>query len=174
MTDIELIQLCKNKNPKGQELLYRQYHSGMTRLCLRYLQNEPDTFEALTSGFLKVFKKIRDFEYQGEGSLEAWIRKIMVNESLMKLRKRKKFYLNVELQKANTESLNAHLDVDAEYLYDTIRRLPDGYRTVFNLHVIEGYSHKEIAEKLGIAESSSRSQLAHAKKKLRELLSSHF
>ena len=146
----------------------------MTRLCIRYLQNESDTFETLTSGFMKIFKKIHDFDYQGEGSLEAWMRKIMVNESLMRLRKKKKIYLNVELEEAETKSSWTYADVDAAYLYDAIRSLPDGYRTVFNLYVIEGYSHKEIAEKLGIAESSSRSQLTHAKKKLRELLSSHF
>ena len=146
----------------------------MTRLCLRYLQNEQDTFETLTSGFLKVFKKIQDFKYQGAGSLEAWIRKIMINESLMKLRKNKKSSMNVALEEAKTESWNEYTHVEAAYLYDAIRNLPDGYRTVFNLYIIEGYSHKEIAEKLGINESSSRSQLAHAKKKLRELLSSHF
>ena len=146
----------------------------MTRLCLRYLQNEQDTFEILTSGFLKVFKKIRDFKYQGEGSLEAWMRRIMINESLMKLKQKKNMYMNVALDNVEAETYNTNTDVDAAYLYDAIRGLPDGYRTVFNLYVIEGYSHKEIAEKLGIAESSSRSQLVHAKKRLKEWLSSYF
>ena len=172
MTDIELINLCQAKDPKGQKLLYQRFSSPMTRLCLRYLQSEQDTFETLTAGFLKVFKKIHQFKYQGEGSLDAWIRKIMVNEALMELRKRKRNHLHVELDQAEAELHEVLPEVDAEYLYQAIRSLPDGYRTVFNLHVIEGYNHKEIALRLGIAESSSRSQLAHAKKKLKEILSS--
>ena len=171
MTDIELINLCKAKDPKGQKLLYQRFSSPMTRLCLRYLQSEQDTFETLTAGFLKVFKKIHEFKYQGEGSLEAWIRKIMINEALMELRKRKKTYLFVELDEIVKEPTEGYHEMDAEYLYQAIRSLPDGYRTIFNLHVIEGYSHKEIALELGIAESSSRSQLTHAKKKLKEILS---
>ena len=146
----------------------------MTRLCLRYLQNEQDTFETLTAGFLNVFKKIHDFEYKGKGSLEAWMRRIMINESLMKLQKQKRFFMNITLEEARSELSVEETEIDAAYLYDAIRHLPDGYRTVFNLHVIEGYSHKEIADRLKIAESSSRSQLTHAKRKLREWLSRHF
>ena len=172
MTEKELIQKCKH--PKGQRQFYDWYVAAMTRLCLRYLQNESDAFEVLNAGFLKIFKNHKKFKYQGEGSLDAWIRKIMVNECLMLLRKKSRMHPTVSIHETFDVSEEAVSSLDSEYLYEAIRKLPDGYRVVFNLYAIEGYSHKEIGEKLGIAESSSRSQLTHARRQLKELINPYF
>ena len=126
--------------------------------------------EVVSEGFVKVFKSIGGFEYKEEGGLTAWIKKIMVNESLQYLRKNKPLHLEID-EAGELESTSGELeDLDAEYIYDAILRLPIGYRTVFNLNVIEGYNHNEIAEKLGISAGASRSQLTHAKRKLQQFL----
>jgi RNA polymerase sigma-70 factor (ECF subfamily) len=148
----------------------------MGRLCLRYVKNEADVQEVLTAGFLKVFRELKRFEYRGTSSLQVWIRKIMVNESLMYLRKgpRLSFVHLEEAESQEAGKLESHLSVDpavsAEEIFEILRQLPVGYRVVFNLFAIEGYSHKEISVMLGIAESTSRSQLTHARVRLKELL----
>lgn len=175
MTEKDLIRLCKDEDPKGQKILFQQYIDSMSRLCLRYLHNESDAVEAMSEGFVKVYRSIRGFEYQGEGSLAGWIKKIMINESLMYLRKNKKLLVNTSLDEADLYTVSDSYieEINAEYLYEAIRKLPPGYSTVFNLYEIEGFSHKEIASELGITESSSRGQLARAKNRLRELLESN-
>ena len=150
-------------------MIYERYFAIMSRLCLRYLRDETETFEVMTSGFLLVFRKLGDFEYRGEGSLEAWMRQIMVNECLARIRKKRAVSLSlVPLDEVAEVSEDVFNEVDAGYLYEAIRRLPDGARAVFNMKVLEGYSHKEIAAKLSMTESASRSQLTYAKKKLKE------
>lgn len=171
MTDRELIKLCKKGDRKGQKLLFNKFSAAMTRLCLRYIKNEEETLEVVSEGFIKVFKHLQQFHYEREGGLVVWVKTIMVNESLQYLRKHKPMYVNIDDdhigETVNNEALS---EMDAEYIYTAILKLPDGYRTVFNLYVIEGYSHKEIAEKLQISEGSSRSQLTHARKKLQRLI----
>ncbi|MBD0258323.1 MAG: sigma-70 family RNA polymerase sigma factor [Cytophagales bacterium] len=176
MDDQQLIQLCMGDDRKAQRLLYEQFVAPMARLCLRYLRNEADVQEVLTEGFVKVFRELRRFEYRGAGSLQGWIRKIMVNEALMYLRKGHGLSF-VGLEAAETDGaggaespLAIDPAVSAQEIVDLVRQLPDGYRVVFNLFAIEGYSHKEIAAMLGIAESASRSQLAHARARLKEHL----
>ena len=169
MTDEALIKICRKGDRQGQTFLYQKFITSMGRLCLRYLKNEEDTKHVLTEGFLKVFSHFKKFEYRGKESLEVWIRKIMINESLMHLRKRKILFVdiyNFEIPETNLYETN----ISAEEIYNLITSLPDGYRTVFNLYAIEGYSHKEIGAMLGISESSSRSQLTHARRKLQQLL----
>ncbi len=141
----------------------------MFRLCYRYVRSQAEAEDLLTQGFLKVFDRIQDFRYRGPGSLAGWIRRIMVNESLMHLRQQKFEFVSEDeaVQVVATERTDQALD--AEALYALVRALPIGYRTVFNLHAIEGYSHKEIAEQLGISESTSRSQLAKARKMLQSM-----
>ncbi|MEL7145559.1 MAG: sigma-70 family RNA polymerase sigma factor [Bacteroidota bacterium] len=168
MTEKELIKQCREE--KGKRLLYATYVKRMSRLCYRYLPDEADTYDALSTGFMKVFQSLSNFRHYTEGSLEAWISQIMVNECLMLLRKKKKMQSQVALDvEIGAEDADI-LKFDAAYLYDAIVSLPDGYRTVFNLYEVEGYSHKEIAAMTGIKESASRSQLAHAKRRLREVL----
>lgn len=151
-------------------MLYETYFKRMSRLCFRYLPDEADTYDALSTGFMKIFQAMDWFQHNGEGSLEAWVRQIMVNECLMLLRKNKKMQSQVTLEvEVGAEDANL-LSFDAAYVYEAIVSLPDGYRTVFNLYEVEGYSHREIAAMIGIQESASRSQLAHAKRRLRKLL----
>jgi RNA polymerase sigma-70 factor (ECF subfamily) len=176
LDDQQLIQLCIGNDRKAQRLLYEQYVAPMGRLCLRYVRNEADVQEVLTEGFVKVFRELKTFRYRGAGSLRAWVRKIMVNESLMHLRKGHGLSF-VGLEAAENDGageVESPLAVDpavsAEEIFDFVRQLPGGYRVVFNLYAIEGYSHKEIAGMLGITESTSRSQLAHARARLQECL----
>jgi RNA polymerase sigma factor (sigma-70 family) len=170
LTDETLIQLCIDKDKKGQNDLYKRFVSPMGRLCVRYLKNTEDAREVVIEGFLKVFNNIKKFEYRGKDSLEVWIRKIMINECLMHLRKnRNLIFISIsEEDSISTDSIEA--DLSAEEIFQVITSLPPGYRTIFNLYAIEGYSHKEISELLGITESASRSQLAHAREKLQKLL----
>lgn len=167
----QLISRCKNGRSSSQRLLYDTYAAKMFRICFRYVRNEFDSEDVLIKGFMKVFKNLDRFEYRGEGSLEGWIKRIMINESLMFLRKNNNFNLvpSSEAQFVETEA-SADVNLAAEDIYALILELPTGYRTVFNLYAIEGYSHKEIANQLGISENTSKSQLSKARAALRNLL----
>ncbi len=159
---------------RAQQMLYEQFANRMFRVCFRYLKEEWQAEEALIKGFLKVFQHLSQFEYRGDTSLEAWIKRIMVNESLMFLRKKHPYHLITETQADTMESdLAPDSDLHAEEIYALILQLPTGYRTVFNLYVIEGYSHHEIASQLNISENTSKSQLSKAKAALRHLLTKH-
>ncbi len=170
MKEEELIQQCKDGLSTGQEVLYNQCANMMFRLCFRYLHEENEAEDAMIKGFVKVFNNIHKFDYRGKGSLNGWIKRIMVNECLMELRKRKMLTspLDNSLQVEVEAEALSHLG--AEHIYNLISQLPNGYRTVFNLHVVEGYPHKEIAEKLNISENTSKSQLSKAKAMLRRLI----
>ncbi len=167
----QLIQLCLQGKQKAQRALYDQYAVRMYRVCWRYLRNEQDTEEVLANGFVKVFKNLEKVEYRDDRSFEAWIKRIMVNESLMHLRKRKSFTL-ISISDAPPVESNVPTDSNlaTEDIYALIFRLPVGYRTIFNLYAIEGYSHKEIAEQLGISVNTSKSQLSKARAMLRAML----
>ncbi len=176
MDDQQLIQRCIGNDRKAQRLLYEQLVAPMGRLCLRYVRNEADAQEVLTEGFVKVFRELPRFESRGAGSFRGWVRKIMVNESLMHLRKANRLsFVGLEAAESDeTAKAASPFSVDpvvsAEEIFDVVRQLPGGYRVVFNLFAIEGYSHKEIAAMLGITESASRSQLSHARERLQERL----
>jgi len=165
----QLIRQCRKNNAAAQEKLYRQYASRMLALCRRYVSDRDQAEEIMILGFTKVFRKLDQFEFKG--SFEGWIRRIMVNESLTFIRKNKNMYLEVDIEQANREPDYARLDdhLQAADLLKLIDQLPTGYRTVFNLYVIEGYSHKEIADRLKISENTSKSQLSRA----RTLLQKH-
>ncbi len=169
MTELELIQACKNEDRKAQKLLYNRYSPKMFGVCMRYCKNREDAEDVLVEGFFKVLTNIH--QYSGAGSFEGWIRRIMVNESLMFLRKRHNFKLTVEVSnieiKTNVSIEDELMAADILALLD---KLPTGYRTIFNLYVLEGFKHREIAEKLGISINTSKSQLILAKKRLRSLL----
>jgi len=167
----ELIAACLRHDRMGEKLLYDRYIVMMARLCQRYLQHEIEVQDVLIEGFVKVFDKLKTFEYRGEQSLEIWIRKIMINECLMRLRKSKPFAF-IDEEKHQPVQL-ANNDLETREIIMLIHHLPPGYRTILNLYVIDGYSHKEIAHFLGITESASRSQLTHARNKLKELLKIH-
>jgi len=169
----ELISRCVSENPNAQKLLFEKFVAPMARLCIRYLKDHNLAKDVLMEGFMKVFEQLRHFEYQGEHSLGMWIRKIMVNECLMVLRKyRKRFFMDVSDQQIEVGDI-VDDNIAADDILALIDHLPAGYRTVFNLYAIDGYSHKEIAAMLDISESASRSQLTHACSKLKELLRKH-
>ena len=171
VTEEQLIKQCRQGKEKAQQAVYEKYADLMMGVCLRYLKDHDAAQDVLMTAFMKVFERISQF--RSEGSFEGWIRRIMVNESLSYLRKHQNMSVEVNIEKAAREpdyqSLADHLE--AEDLMKMISSLPIGYRTVFNLYAIEGYSHKEIAAQLEISENTSKSQLSRARSYLQGLLS---
>ncbi|HEY8782092.1 MAG TPA: sigma-70 family RNA polymerase sigma factor [Mucilaginibacter sp.] len=164
-----LVKNCKAGERKAQELLYKQFASKMLGVCFRYATDRMEAEDMLQNGFIKVFQKIAD--YRGEGSFEGWIRRIMVHSSIEYYRKHNKMMQMVDLEDANNATSPdpiAIAKLQAEDLIVLIQRLSPGYRIVFNLYAIEGYSHKEIAAIAGITEGASKSQLSRARSVLKE------
>jgi len=159
----QILIKCINGNRRAQKKLYKTYAQKMFILCYRYVSNKEDVEDILAEGFIKVFNNLSKVEYRDAKSFEGWIKRIMVNECLTFLRKRKMLFYDFEENKLNENSYSINSDVDAQDIYKMILSLPIGYRTVFNLYAIEGYSHAEISEKLNIASSTSRSQLTKAR-----------
>lgn len=159
-----------NGDRQMQELLYRNYSSKMYGVCLRYSGNADDANDLLQEGFIKVFKNLSKF--RSEGSFEGWIRRIFVNTSIEYYRKKVKLYNVSEINENNVEDTDLTIldTLAAKDIIALINDLSPGYKTVFNMHIIEGYSHKEIAEILGISEGTSKSQLARAKGVLKKSL----
>lgn len=166
----QLIKACIEKDGKAQRSIYEKYAPQMYPICLRYVQEVSAAEDVLITGFMKVFDKMNS--YSGRGSLGAWIRRIMINESLGYLRKNKTMYLEVEIEVADREPNLQHVQdhLQAQDLMKMVSDLPMGYRTVFNLYAIEGYSHKEISKLLGISQNTSKSQLSRARSLLRQKL----
>lgn len=166
----DLVKACKKGNSKAQRRIYETYSPKMLGICFRYVRDEKKAEEIMIEGFIKVFEKIETLKL--EGSFEGWIRKIMVNQSLMYLRSNKKLLAETSydqiLYEPEPEQFSTNLET--QDLLKLIEKLPFGYRTVFNLYAIEGYSHAEIAKKLGITESTSKSQLSRARVILRNAL----
>lgn len=167
LIDKKVIDKCLKGNSRAQKDLYKAYAQKMFVHCYRYLQSKEDAEEMVSDGFIRVFQNLKTFVYKDLKSLEAWIKRIMINECLMSLRKRKLTFLD-ESNALNVESESkSDSEFEAEEIYNLILSLPDGYRTIFNLFVIEGYSHKEISKSLNITESTSRSQLTKARMALK-------
>jgi len=165
----DLVKRCKAGERKAQELLYKQFASKMLGVCFRYATDKMEAEDMLQNGFIKVFQKIAD--YRGEGSFEGWMRRIMVHCSIEYYRKHHKMMQLVDLEDAAEEtSVNplATAKLEAKDLMVLIQQLSPGYRIVFNLYAIEGYSHKEIAAITGITEGASKSQLSRARSVLRQ------
>ncbi len=166
----ELIKGCLRRDGSAQKQLYETYSSKMYGLCYRYVKDPMEAEDILVISFMKVFDKIEQFK--SEGSFEGWIRRIVINEALTCLRRQRSMYLEAELESVdhdpNYKSLSDHLE--AEDLMHLINEMPTGYRIVFNMYAIDGYSHKEIAESLGISENTSKSQLSRARTYLQKAL----
>ncbi len=169
----ELIKGCLKGERSAQKHLYELYSSRMYAVCYRYVKDPMHAQDILVIAFMKVFEKIAQFK--NEGSFEGWIRRITVNEALTWLRRHKSMYIEADLESADREpdydQLGDHLE--AEDLINMIATLPAGYQIVFNMYAIDGYSHKEIAEHLGISENTSKSQLSRARTYLQKLLAGH-
>jgi RNA polymerase sigma factor (sigma-70 family) len=168
--DIELIEGCKRKDAKAQKNLYERYSGRLYALCCRYIKEKMEAEDVFITAFTKILDRID--QYKGEGSFEGWMKRVVVNESLTYLRRNKNMYLEMDIEAADREpdfeKLESHLQ--AEDLMKMIEALPSGYRIVFNLYAIDGYSHKEIAEQLGISENTSKSQLSRARVALQKSL----
>ncbi|OFX88763.1 MAG: hypothetical protein A2W99_04660 [Bacteroidetes bacterium GWF2_33_16] len=171
----DIIDRCKSGEPKAQFQLYKLYYKAMFNTCLRIVNDRLEAEDIMQESFLKAFEKI--ITYKGEVSFGAWLKRIVVNHSLDELRKKKLDLQSIEESGINpaTENNNSKEDeeeiqVRAEEIRDQINYLPDGYRIVLSLYLIEGYDHDEIGEILKISSSTSRSQCARAKQKLIELL----
>jgi len=173
MTEENLIKACLKNNRKAQKILYTKYAPKMMGICLRYASDKEKAHDYLQDGFVQVFLFLHTFEHKG--SFEGWMRKIFVNTALAKLRKNDPLRETKELDKVDLTDGNASAlsQLSAKELIALVQALPDGFRTIFNLYAIEGYSHKEIAELLQISEGTSRSQYQRArgvlKKKVQEL-----
>lgn len=171
MKESALVKKCIDGDQKAQRALFEMYAPKMLGVCLRYAKNQEQAEDVLQDGFIKVFKNLSKFS--GSGSLEGWVRRIMVNTSLDQIRKDVKFQDNVDFDevdfKIETNSFIVE-GLEAEDLLLLINSMPDGYKTVFNLFAIEGYSHKEIADQLSITENTSKSQYSRARSFLQQKL----
>ncbi len=166
--DHDIIEGCILGNPRMQKMLYEKYSPKMYGVCLRYAGNEEDAKDILQDGFIKIFKNIETFK--STGAFEGWIRRIIVNTAIEHFRKNHKVHELSDSAEEKIEDNQPSLfnQLEAKELHKTIRLLPSGYRSVFNLYAVEGYTHKEIADMLHISEGTSKSQYSRAKIWLQE------
>ncbi len=171
MTEQAIISGCIQSDAAAQRELYNRYSPKMLSVCYRFAQNREDAEDMLQEGFIKVFTQMHTF--QNKGAFEGWIRRIVVHTCINFLKKYKKFNENVDLAYANYLQVSEETVpsiMQARQIIECIRLLPMGYRTVLNLYALEGYSHREIGEMLGIEESTSRSQYTRSKAMLESIL----
>ena len=169
----DLIRGSIEGDRRMQEELYKRFSPKMYAVCLRYASNSDEAQDILQDGFIKVFKKLESF--RGDGSFEGWVRRIFVNTAIEHFR-RKKYMQPVTEKEENTiegKYISVLDELAEQDILDLVTQLSPGYKTVFNMYVVEGYSHKEIGEMLGISEGTSKSQLSRAKAILQELVRKH-
>jgi RNA polymerase sigma factor (sigma-70 family) len=175
-SDQELVSGILQGRSAHQAALYKQYSVPMFRVLLRYARDKAEAEDMLQDGFIRVYRDMAQF--RGEGALGGWIRRIMVNTALSHLRKQRDFLRDVPDFNAFEAKFHTDEDfasaLDAETLMKYLQRLPTGYRTVFNLYAVEGYSHEEIAEQLGVSIGTSKSQLFKAREFLKKILDKSF
>lgn len=169
-TDQQIIAGCMKNDPAFQQRLYNMLSAKMFAVCLRYANEYNSAQDLLQEGFIKVFRNIEKF--RGEGSFEGWCRRIFVNTAIEHYRKQVNMYAlhDTEVKAYEYFDNNALENLKREDIVRSIQKLSDGYRTVFNLYVVEGYSHKEIGDMLGISEGTSKSQLARARYLLQKMI----
>jgi RNA polymerase sigma factor (sigma-70 family) len=170
-SDKDLVSRCLKKDRVAEQQLYRRYAPKMYGVCLRYSGSEMDAEEILQNGFMNLFNRL--YQYRFECPLDGWVRPIFVHAAINFFKKQMKFSQHVDLENIGRDA-TFHEDalsiISTKELLAMIQRLPVGYRTVFNMNVIEGYGHREIAEMLGISEGTSKSQLHHARMSMRRML----
>ena len=170
VTEKELIKGCIREDRYHQQELFRRYAGKMLVVCMRYTRHEMEAEDILQDAFIKIFDNITRFEFKG--SFEGWVRRIVINTALKNYSK--KSFKQEQIGLENYPELPLEPEIYAhlqeEELLRLIAKLPEGYRLVFNLYAVEGYSHKEIADMLGIQESTSRSQLVKARKMLQAMI----
>lgn len=165
----ELIERCKNGDTRAQFELYKAYYKPMYNVCLRMLGNVVEAEDVMQEAFLKAFTKIDT--YEGKVSFGAWLKKIVINRSLDQLKKRKVKFEELNEKIPDEEPVDIEIsEIQMEQIKNAIQSLPDGYRVVLCLYLLEGYDHEEISQILGITNVASRTQYSRAKLKLREML----
>lgn len=167
-SDHDLAKAIKQGDNKALNTFYDKYAGKMLAICKRYLSDGMIAEDVMMEGLTKVITKIDKFSFNG--SFEGWVKRIIVNEALMKIRSQKNNEVDIDNVAYALPVANQGDHLEAEDLYKMVASLPDGYRTVFNMYAIEGYGHKEIAEKLGISEGTSKSQLSRARAMLQNML----
>lgn len=169
-----IVKKCVSGDRKAQKELYKMYYSKMMNVCYRYSKKQEDAEDLLQDGFVKVFMNLKHYDFKG--SLEGWIRRIIVNTAIDAFRKNKNiFFVDDEgdyvLETSRVESSDhIYSQFGVDEIMKAIQQLSPVYKTVFNMYVIDGFQHKEIAEKLNISEGTSKSNLAKAKSNLRSIL----
>jgi len=168
----ELLEGCCRGDRIQQKQLYEMFYGKMMSVCMRYAKDQEEAKDMLNEGFMKVFKNIQ--KYKATHSLESWIRRIMINNAIDHYRKYKKHRNQIDITEvydySNDETISSQLSV--EEIMKLVQKLSPAYKTVFNLYVVDGYNHREIAEKLGISEGTSKSNLSKARAKLQHMLKS--
>ena len=168
MNEPTLVKKCLKRDQRAQKELFDKYSPKMMGVCLRYMKNKEQAEDALQDGFVKVFSKLN--LYKGKGSLEGWVRRVLVNTCLDQIRKKVKLNMNVSMDEVEYMiEHNGYIieGLSAKDLLEMVNSMPDGYRVVFNMFAIEGYSHKEIAKELGVSENTSKTQYLRARGYLR-------
>jgi RNA polymerase sigma factor (sigma-70 family) len=167
----ELIDGCLQKDRRSQELIYKQFYGYAMGFCIRYTKDKEEAKEILNDGFLKIFTKLES--YDRERSFSTWLARVMINTALDRYRKESRQQPTEDLQVAEQVAIDENVisQLAHDELITLIQRLPSAYRIVFNLFVIDGFTHEEIAEKIGISEGTSKSNLFRAREKLKLFLS---
>ena len=167
----QLVEYCISNKDGALDELYRRYAPKLFGICIRYGKNQQEAEDILHDGFIRIMKYLKEFRY--EGSFEGWLRRIMLNTAINYYKKNTRYFSDVDLTNISDGEVFNSSVLDAlslKELLNVIKSLPDGYRIVFNLYVVEGYKHKEIAEMLGISESTSKSQFMKARNALKKIL----
>lgn len=167
-----LVEGCLREDRVFQKLFYERFYGAMMTVCMRYTNEREDARDVLHEGFIKVFANLK--KYERGTNLGAWVRRIIVNTAIDAYRKNAKIPQEVEVNTAIHEADSADIlgDISAQEILNLVQKLSPGYRTVFNMYVMDGYSHREIAEILGISEGTSKSNLAKARFKLQNMITS--
>lgn len=165
LSEQELIRRCLKKDRHAQEFLFNKYYDELYSISMRYLVDHQLAEDAIIQSFTRVFKSLKKFSYQGQGSLGRWVRTILINESIRLLKKRDTIRFEEHMTYLETRNTDANglQTMQAADIIRMIEKLPTGYRTVFNLYAIEGYTHREIAQMLSISESTSKTQFKKAR-----------
>lgn len=171
LSDRKLIKDCLNGNREAQFKLYNTYAKAMYNICFRLLQNEADAEDVLQNSFVDVFTKLYMFNF--ESTPGAWIKRVVINQCINHLRKRKMIFEEIDQIKEEQDTLYEDPNINVALIKHSIDQLPEGYRVVFSLFALEGYDHGEIAQILDISESTSKSQYSRAKVKLKTIMQSH-
>ena len=168
LNEKELAKRCIDNDRHAQEFLFNHHYKDLYLIAMRYLSDHHHAEDVIVQSFARVFKSLKNFSYQGQGSLGKWIRTILINESIRMLQKRRLIQFNEDMKYLEKEDMHPDglQQMQATDILRFIERLPAGYRTVFNLFVIEGYTHKEIASMLAISENTSKTQLRKARMQL--------